>query len=97
MAGKLLNNYRGAVLMVTHDRYFLDRVTNRIFELSFGKLYEYKGNYETYVMEKAERERVAVEQEEKENASSNKNLRGCEQAFKHEERNNKQELIGFRI
>ena len=35
-----LNNYRGAVLMVTHDRYFLDRVTNRIFELSFGKLYE---------------------------------------------------------
>ena len=43
-----------------------------IFEL-FGKLYEYKGNYETYVMEKAERERVAV-QEEKENASSNKNL-----------------------
>ena len=35
MAGKLLNNYRGAVLMVTHDRYFLDRVTNRIFELSF--------------------------------------------------------------
>ncbi|MET1240255.1 ATP-binding cassette domain-containing protein, partial [Enterococcus faecalis] len=48
-----------------HDRYFLDRVTNRIFELSFGKLYEYKGNYETYVMEKAERERVAVEQEEK--------------------------------
>lgn len=60
-----LNNYRGAVLMVTHDRYFLDRVTNRIFELSFGKLYEYKGNYETYVMEKAELERVAVEQEEK--------------------------------
>ncbi|HAP3829260.1 TPA: ABC-F family ATP-binding cassette domain-containing protein, partial [Enterococcus faecalis] len=60
-----LNNYRGAVLMVTHDRYFLDRVTNRIFELSFGKLYEYKGNYEMYVMEKAERERVAVEQEEK--------------------------------
>lgn len=60
-----LNNYRGAVLMVTHDRYFLDRVTNRIFELSFGKLYEYKGNYEMYVMEKAECERVAVEQEEK--------------------------------
>ena len=60
-----LNNYRGAVLMVTHDRYFLDRVTNRIFELSFGKLYEYKGNYETYVMEKAERERVAVEEEKR--------------------------------
>ena len=35
------------------------------FRTFFGKLYEYKGNYETYVMEKAERERVAVEQEEK--------------------------------
>ncbi|MDA9470308.1 ABC-F family ATP-binding cassette domain-containing protein [Enterococcus sp. 5H] len=60
-----LNSYRGAILMVTHDRYFLDRVTNRIFELSFGKLYEYKGNYEAYLLAKAERERVEVEQEEK--------------------------------
>ncbi|EPH94646.1 ABC transporter, ATP-binding protein [Enterococcus faecalis 13-SD-W-01] len=60
-----LNHYRGALLMVTHDRYFLDRVTNRIFELSFGKLYEYKGNYEAYVLAKAERERVDAEQEEK--------------------------------
>ena len=60
-----LKQYRGALLMFTHDRYFLDRVANRIFELSFGKLYEYKGNYEAYVLEKAERDRVEVEQEEK--------------------------------
>lgn len=60
-----LKQYRGALLMVTRDRYFLDRVANRIFELSFGKLYEYKGNYEAYVLEKAERDRVEVEQEEK--------------------------------
>lgn len=60
-----MKQYRGALLMVTHDRYFLDRVANRIFELSFGKLYEYKGNYEAYVLEKAERDRVEVEQEEK--------------------------------
>lgn len=60
-----LKQYRGALLMVTHDRYFLDRVANRIFELSFGKLYEYKENYEAYVLEKAERDRVEVEQEEK--------------------------------
>ncbi|MHC5248237.1 ABC-F family ATP-binding cassette domain-containing protein [Enterococcus sp. LJL90] len=60
-----LNQYRGALLMVTHDRYFLDRVTNRIFELSFGKLYEYKGNYEAYIIEKAERERISQEQEGK--------------------------------
>ncbi|GGC81222.1 ABC transporter ATP-binding protein [Enterococcus wangshanyuanii] len=60
-----LNGYRGAILMVTHDRYFLDRVTNRIFELSFGKLYEYKGNYEAYILAKAERERIEIDQEEK--------------------------------
>lgn len=62
-----LNQYRGAVLMVTHDRYFLDRVSNRIFELSFGRIFEYKGNYETYLLSKAERERVEVEQDEKRN------------------------------
>ncbi|MGX7204338.1 ABC-F family ATP-binding cassette domain-containing protein [Enterococcus pingfangensis] len=60
-----LKSYTGSLLMVTHDRYFLDRVTNRIFELSFGKLYEYQGNYEVYLVEKAERDRVAVEQEGK--------------------------------
>ena len=60
-----LKQYRGALLMVTHDRYFLDRVTNRIFELSFGKLHEYKGNYEAYILEKAERDRIEIEQEEK--------------------------------
>ncbi|MGG5331793.1 ABC-F family ATP-binding cassette domain-containing protein [Enterococcus sp. AZ163] len=60
-----LKNYQGSLLMVTHDRYFLDRVVNRIFELSFGKLYEYQGNYEAYVIEKAERDRVAQEQEGK--------------------------------
>ncbi|MCD5003348.1 ABC-F family ATP-binding cassette domain-containing protein [Enterococcus saccharolyticus] len=60
-----LNQYRGALLMVTHDRYFLDRVTNRIFELSFGKLHEYQGNYEAYILERAERERVEGEQEQK--------------------------------
>lgn len=60
-----LKSYTGSLLVVTHDRYFLDRVTNRIFELSFGKLYEYQGNYEAYLVEKAERDRVAVEQEGK--------------------------------
>lgn len=52
---KYLAEYKGAVMTVTHDRYFLDRVTNRIFELSFGKLYIYQGNYERYVTAKAER------------------------------------------
>ncbi|CAK1221609.1 ATPase components of ABC transporters with duplicated ATPase domains (Uup) [Fructobacillus cardui] len=51
-----LAKYKGALLTVTHDRYFLDRVTNRIFELSFGKLYEYPGNYQDYVEGKAIRQ-----------------------------------------
>lgn len=60
-----LKNYRGALLMVTHDRYFLDRVTNRIFELSNGELQEFSGNYENYLAAKAERERVNAEAEQK--------------------------------
>jgi len=60
-----LKQYRGALMMVTHDRYFLDRVTNRIFELSFGQLNEYQGNYESYVLQRAENDRIANEQEQK--------------------------------
>ncbi len=52
---KYLADYKGAVVTVTHDRYFLDSVANRIFELSFGQLYEYTGNYQQFVVAKAER------------------------------------------
>lgn len=47
---------KGALLMVTHDRYFLDRVTNRIIEISKGNLYSYLGNYSKFLEIKAERE-----------------------------------------
>lgn len=50
-----LKRYRGALLMITHDRYFLDSVTNRIVELDKGKLYSYQTNYEGFVKLKAER------------------------------------------
>lgn len=50
-----LASYKGALLLVTHDRYFLDRITNHILELSFGDLFEYEGNYQTYVEQKATR------------------------------------------
>ena len=46
------------LLMVTHDRYFLDRVCNRIFELSMGKLFFYQGNYEYFLEKRAEREEL---------------------------------------
>lgn len=51
-----LANRKGALLMITHDRYFLDRVTNRIIEIDKGKLYTYSGNYSKFLEAKAERE-----------------------------------------
>ena len=50
-----LKKYKGALFMVTHDRYFLDSVTNRIVELDKGKLYRYAGNYEEFLKGKAQR------------------------------------------
>lgn len=50
-----LKKFKGALLMITHDRYFLDSVTNRIVELDNGKLYSYQTNYEGFLELKAER------------------------------------------
>lgn len=60
-----LKKFRGALLMITHDRYFLDSVTNRIVELDKGKLYSYQTNYEGFVKLKAERIDMAVASERK--------------------------------
>jgi len=51
-----LRRYSGSILLVTHDRYFLDRVANRMFELDGGNLYSYKGNYAAFLEAKAIRE-----------------------------------------
>lgn len=64
-----LKRYRGAMIMVTHDRYFLDQVTNRITELDHGSLYSYETNYSGYLEKKAERE-----QNEDAAAAKRKNL-----------------------
>ena len=50
-----LNNRKGALLMITHDRYFLDRITNKILELDRGNLYSYQGNYSVFLEKKVER------------------------------------------
>lgn len=57
--------YKGALLMVTHDRYFLDRVTNRIWELDKSSLYHYSCNYTKFLEKKAEREEMALASERK--------------------------------
>lgn len=51
-----LLSYQGSVIIISHDRYFLDKVTSRTFELSAKRFYEYKGNYSVYLKLKAERE-----------------------------------------
>ncbi len=63
-----LNGRKGALLMITHDRYFLDRVTNRIIELDRGSLYSYPGNYTAFLEKKIERIETEQVQEEKKNA-----------------------------
>ncbi|MBD1840546.1 ABC-F family ATP-binding cassette domain-containing protein [Coleofasciculus sp. FACHB-64] len=60
-----LNRYRGAILLITHDRYFLDRVTNRILEIDRGDLYTYAGNYSYYLEKKALAEESAVSSQRK--------------------------------
>lgn len=60
-----LKDYKGALIVTTHDRYFLDRVTNKIMELSQGNLYEYPGNYQAYLAMRAEREETEATQAHK--------------------------------
>lgn len=60
-----LKSFAGAFIMITHDRYFLDRVTNRILEIDRGKLYSYTANYSRFLELKAEREEMAMATERK--------------------------------
>ncbi len=69
-----LKGYRGALFMITHDRYFLDRVTNRIVEIEGGRLYSYDGNYDYYLEAKAAREEMVLATERKRLAIYKKEL-----------------------
>lgn len=66
-----LKEYAGAVLMITHDRYFLDNVVGWILEIDRGKYFPYEGNYSTYLEKKAKR----LEQEEREESGRSKAIR----------------------
>ncbi|KYH28273.1 MULTISPECIES: ABC-F family ATP-binding cassette domain-containing protein [Clostridium] len=69
-----LNKRKGALLMITHDRYFLDRVVNEIIELDKGNLYTYKGNYSTFLEKKLERESIEATNEKKRQSLLKKEL-----------------------
>ena len=60
-----LSRYRGAILLITHDRYFLDRVTNRIIEIDRGDIYTYSGNYSYYLEKKALAEESEISSQRK--------------------------------
>lgn len=60
-----LKKYNGALLMITHDRYFLDRVTNKILELEHGQIYLYASNYSQYLTQRAQREEMLAASERK--------------------------------
>ncbi|TXC69189.1 energy-dependent translational throttle protein EttA [Sphingorhabdus soli] len=68
---KHLADYKGNVILVTHDRYFLDNVVNWILELDRGRYFPYEGNYSTYLEKKAKR----LEQEDREDQSKQKAIR----------------------
>ncbi len=69
-----LNKRKGALLMVTHDRYFLDRVVNQIIELDSGNLHIYKGNYNYFLEKKLEREEIEAASERKRQSLVRKEL-----------------------
>ena len=71
---QFLKGFKGAVLMVTHDRYFLDRVTNRIAELDHGKLYQYEANFTKFLELKAQREESLAASERKRQSILKKEL-----------------------
>ena len=75
---EFLENYlikwKKALVMVTHDRYFLDSITNQIWEIEQGKIYTYQGNYSTFLEEKARREEHLLNQEKKRNAFLKKEI-----------------------
>lgn len=74
MEEKLIE-YKGALFMITHDRYFLERVTDTICEIEKGKLVRYEGNYDMYLTAKAERLEMAMASERKRAAIYRKELR----------------------
>ncbi|WP_341876984.1 ABC-F family ATP-binding cassette domain-containing protein [Defluviitalea saccharophila] len=69
-----LNKRKGALIMITHDRYFLDRIANRIIELDSGQLYEYKGNYSDFLEAKTLREEQLKTMEDKRQSLLKKEL-----------------------
>jgi len=90
-----LSKYSGAIIMVTHDRYFLDRVTNKIVELDNGNLYSYQANYSKYIEMKALREEAALGTERKNRSLLRKELEWMQQGPKARGTKSKDRIARF--
>jgi hypothetical protein len=77
-----LQKFRGALLMITHDRYFLDRVSNKILEVNNGQIYQYESNYSGYLESKAQREEMALSSERKRQSLLRKELQWIQRGVK---------------
>ena len=77
-----LQKFRGALLMITHDRYFLDRVSNKILEVNNGQIYQYESNYSGYLESKAQREEMALSSARKRQSLLRKELQWIQRGVK---------------
>ena len=88
---EFLNSFRGVLIMVTHDRYFLDRVTNKIVEIDKGKLYEYDTNYSGFVELKVQREEMELATERKRQSLLRVEMEWMKQGSRQEEQDREPE------
>jgi ABC transport system ATP-binding/permease protein len=90
-----LRKYPGAILMVTHDRYFLDRITNRIVEIDRGNLYHYPANYSEYLELKAQRDEREISTERKNKSLYRKELEWIQRGARARRTKSKERIERF--
>ncbi len=90
-----LMKYTGAIVMVTHDRYFLDRVTNKIVEIDKGNLYTYQANYSKYLEMKAQREEMELGTERKKRSLLRKELEWIQRGARARGTKSKERIARF--
>ena len=83
MAGRVPVGTETTIILVTHDRYFLDAVCNEIIEIDDGKVYVYQGNYDYFLEQKSLRIDVQQSELQKTGISTGKNWSGCASNPKH--------------
>lgn len=92
-----INNYKKSVVIVTHDRYFLDTVAQRVFALDRGKLTEYQGNYQDYLNKRAVELDVEAANQAKQKNCISRSWPGCAKGLRPDLPNSRPVLIGLMI